>query len=446
MLLAPTAHLRTLRTLRRLATLSALACSAVALSACGGGSRVKPYEPQRMVSFGDENSLIDSFTEATLSKLHKTDGVTAGSVKGLVYTLNTVAVGPIDGNALGVYYVCANSSSASYTACNSSNATGGSVTAISGDDWYEDPDFANRLIHVEHDTLNGTRLDALLAWNCSGSVIWTQVIAHAFHLGYAGTTSAPGACPTDSYTGAVTYATYGAKIADTVSQVNSHLGELGNGTLVTIMAGQWDVLELNQSVTNGSTDINSALADIIGRADNLIGAIQAITNAGAKVVVAFTPDLGESPKAYAASANGPSGNLYRLAYALNNRLYQLGNDRVIPKLGRVVAIVDPYTLTNTTTRSTAYVYGAAICPPEAVASSASAPTPVLLQDPVGNAVTRLGTPGYTDESAVKYCNTSGSTTLPSNYTSYMWADSVHFSPLGHGSIGSLAYSRASNQF
>jgi hypothetical protein len=169
--------------------------------------------------------------------------------------------------------------------------------------------------------------------------------------------------------------------------------------------------------------------------------VQAITNAGGKVIVSFTPDLGESPKAYALGIQGVDGALYKLTLALNNRLYQLGNNQVIPKQGRVVAIVNPETLTDVNTRSDGYVYGAALCP--AVDTSSATTSPRTLVDPLGRKVLTVAS-GDEEYAAVKYCTTSSS--LAGSISTYMWADPIHFAPLGHSLIGSTGYSRASNQF
>jgi hypothetical protein len=48
-------------------------------------------------------------------------------------------------------------------------------------------------------------------------------------------------------------------------------------------------------------------------------------------------------------------------------------------------------------------------------------------------------------SNVKYCNTLN-TTLQGSTSTYIWADQIHFAPLGHSLIGALGYSRSSNQF
>ncbi len=427
--------------LRRFASLMALASTALALNGCGGGDRVSAFKPERMVSFGDENSLIDSYTDASL--LAPDGTVSTGGMKGLVYTVNTMA-------GVAVNAICSDTTvptgTTPYTACDSNNGnTSLTFGTSSQTQWFVRPDSANILTQVLHDTTLQTRRDLLFTWNCSGNVIWTQVIAHAFKLGYSSYNGAVGQCPTDGYANAVTYAGYKHRIGQVVAQINSHMGELGSGTLVTIMAGQWDVLDMYDQVSNNTRSLESAQAELKNRANNLISAVQAITNAGGKVVVAFTPDLGESPKAYGLASHGKDSVLYKLTNALNNQLYQLGNNQVIPKQGRVVAIVNPETLTDVNTRSTSYTYGAALCPAvDSNDNTSTTASTTSLKDPLGRNVLTTSA-GYDADAAVKYCNTSNSTLAGSTGT-YMWADHIHFGPLGHSLIGSTGYTRANNQF
>jgi outer membrane lipase/esterase len=429
---APTSHSPALR---RIAALTALACSALALNGCGGGSRATAYQPSRMVSFGDENSLIDTFTA---SNLFAADGTTQATMKGLLYTVNTVV-------AVTNGYICPETGVAtSYTACTSSNGNVSSTWATNSvSQWFVETGLANVLTNVQHDTTNNTRKDIDYAWSCSSSVLWTQYIAHAYGMGYANYGGATGQCPSDNYSNAVTHAAYGAKAADVATQITSHLSEITNSsTLSTVMAGQWDILELYAQVKAGTKTQDAAEAELRDRADTLAAAIINAINQGAKVVVALTPDLGESPLAY---TDGKTAELAALTKAFNEQLYinNLAVSSKVPKGGRVVAGVNPETMTNTTTRSTSYVYAPyLLCP--AVDSNDATTSTTSLTDPVGNKVT-TATTGYDAYAAVKFCNTA-TTTLASTAGTYMWADQIHFSPLGHSLIGALGYSRSSNQF
>jgi outer membrane lipase/esterase len=435
---APTTHSPALR---RIAALTALACSALALNGCGGGSRATAYQPTRMVSFGDENSLIDTFTA---SNLLAPAGSTQATLKGLVYTVNTVL-------ATTTGYLCADATTATanspYIPCTSSIGVAPYVSSTwtynGVSQWFVDAALASTVTNVQHDNSTQRRVDIDYSWSCPSSVLWTQYIAHAYGIGYANYNGATGQCPSDNYSNAVTYAAYGARAEAVAAQINNHLSEITNSsTLSTVMAGQWDILDLYAQVKAGTKTQADAEAELRGRADTLAAVIINAINQGAKVVVALTPDLGESPLAY---TDGKTVELKALARAFNDQLYinNLAVSSKVPKGGRVVAGVNPETMTNTTSRSTSYVYAPSLlCP--AVDTSSASTSPQTLKDPLGNAVT-TATTGYDAYAAVKYCNTID-TTLAGSTSTYMWADQIHFSPLGHSLIGALGYSRSSNQF
>ena len=73
----------------------ALACSAaglaMGLTACGGGSRNSFFAPNRIVSFGDENSAFSDFTSTTLKR---PDGTTGATVRGFTYTVQSAVTDP----------------------------------------------------------------------------------------------------------------------------------------------------------------------------------------------------------------------------------------------------------------------------------------------------------------------------------------------------------------
>jgi phospholipase/lecithinase/hemolysin len=394
---------------RRIAAAVALASAALALGGCGGGSRAADYKPSRMVSFGDENSTIESYAGA----LKDSTGA-QGTMKGLVYTVNTVA---------STTLVCADSTSPNFVQCATSN--GGTLGTVTSTDYLVFSS-ANIMSMLQHDGTNQMETDVV--YSCTSSNIWIQVVAHDFHLGYSSYNGSTGLCPTDAYAGAVSYATFGAKAADVVTQINSHLGELDSSVLVTVMAGQNDILELFDQVKAGSITQASAEAELKNRAASLAAAIKAIMGTGAKVVLALTPDLGESPYAYQ-QTDANRAILSDLLDTFNNYLYvnELGTTS-----GRLLAGVNPETYTDPNTRSSTYTYNAAVCPMGTT----------TLTRPDG---TSPDASEITDYSAVKYCNSYYST-LNGSTSYYVWADQIHYAPLGHTWIGSAAYSRASDQF
>ena len=46
----------------------AAAVTALALVACGGGTRVEDYHPNRIIAFGDEYSVIEAATAASAAE------------------------------------------------------------------------------------------------------------------------------------------------------------------------------------------------------------------------------------------------------------------------------------------------------------------------------------------------------------------------------------------
>ena len=63
-------------------------CAAAVLSACGGGDRVESYEPQRLLAFGDELSLIDDATVVTGTNTVTGAPTSSGAGNGVKYTVN----------------------------------------------------------------------------------------------------------------------------------------------------------------------------------------------------------------------------------------------------------------------------------------------------------------------------------------------------------------------
>jgi lysophospholipase L1-like esterase len=402
-----------LRPTLRQAGLVALACSAsLMLYGCGGGNRAKDYAPDRVVSFGDENSAIEPFTSANLR-----DGSTNQStLKGLTYTAN---VATIDSSL-----VCADTTNGntggSPAACAAALANVAFPSPAATIKGYQLSTNVVTVIETGTDTVSNTTVlqrSAAHGYFCNSTTIWIQAVAHNFGKGYQS------ACPVD-YAGAQTYATAGAKVADVAAQVAAHRGELGSGVLVTLMAGQNDITEVFEAVKAGTMTEASAQTELANRAAALAGTVQDVISTGAKVVLALTPDLSESPYGY---ASGNQALLATLTHLFNDTLYisKLGNVS-----GRNLAGVNPVSYTNTGTRSTSYVYSPALCDLSLV-TRPDGSTPISTDADYG--------------SRVKYCN---------NYTyvsggsvsTYMWADDKHFAPLGHGLIGTAAATRVANQF
>jgi len=407
----------------RLLGLAAVVCSALTLVGCGGGSRAKDYAPSRMVSFGDENS---AFTNVTLK-----DEIGADiPLVGLAYTVNSVGL-------LSSPIACSYAGGLTPAPCvtdygGTFDAETGASIERRGYIRYAVANYPGQSVTFpstvtvfekghDHDTSASLQRTWDRAYICTANNNWVQVVAAAFGFGF------PNSCGNRS--GAVSHARNGDKVADIVAQVATYRNELGDGVLVTLMGGQNDILEQYDNI-KAATDKDAAKAaainELTARAVQLAGAVNTIVASGAKVIVALTPDLGQSP--YAVTENA-SALLTELTDAFNNTLYidQIARNQT----GRDVAGVNAKPYTDPLTRSTSYVYNAGAC------DSA-------LTKPFANEVSPPA-PTSKPGDLVQYCTSDA---LVSGTTSavYMWADAIHLAPVGHGLIGSVAYSRASNQF
>jgi hypothetical protein len=426
-------------TLRR-AGLVALACSAALLSACGGGNRAQDYYPNNIVSFGDENSAIVTYDSSTYTggspNLTDQSGQPTKLV-GRVYTVNTVGYTlPLTCSLSG------SSATLPYTACPSSTGvTLGTPVTDSNDVVFTGSDggYGTYVTRFRYDGTNQQTYNMIDS--CNASTIWVQVIAHSFGKGYQNQ------CPTDVMTGAMTYAAYGARIADVVNQVAAHRSELGSGVLVTLMVGQWDVLDVYQQVKAGTPE-QTGISTVISRAQQLSDLVDSIVATGAQVVLAAVPDLGTSPlSASEASINGAyPGFLTDLTVAFNNKLVtSVGRNHY----GNQVAVVEPATFSNAATGDPTYVYNAPACDPTKTylpgTNTVTHTGQLAPEDYFGNA-----SQPYT---SVLFCNSatdpvSGQTWLDPNTVNqvYMWADQIHLSATGHSLLGSTGAALAANNF
>jgi hypothetical protein len=432
-------------TLRRFA-LVALACSAVMLQGCGGGNRAKAYQPGALVAFGDENSMYaPDYTSATLNPA----GSTAKSIQGLIYTVNPTVVGVVVDSATatfatgGAYYctdatpttLCA--TSALLTNVSTFDSTNASAHSYKFDS-INSGEVSNTVTTISLSSgtstsdapLPGLKQTVDTVYQCDASSLWIQAIAHNFGFGFNDK------CPRDR-AGAKTYAEYEATVAMVAAQVANHRAELGSGVLVTMMAGQKDIMTAytayKTAVANGTapeTAQANAIASLQGAAVVLSDAVQNALGTGAKVVLSLVPDLGESPLVLSAAtaASENQAVLKALTKAFNDKVFSVLAQNAPD--GRKLAFVEPVLFTNPSTRSSSYVYGEALCD----MANIKRPDGITVASGDGDYAQRL-----------KFCTSKSFVTSGSTAT-YMWADSTHFAPLGHLLIGSAGATRAANQF
>ncbi len=386
------------RLVRRLGVV-ALACASVVLASCGGGDRKSYFTPDRIVSFGDENSAIASDTSSNL--LDSSFPGVATDLSGLTYTAKAVVT--------SASVVCAYDNSQA-RACSSDNG----VTFTSAGTTYRVPTGLNWVIKFEVDAGPTNQRTTVVDYACDATSTWVQIVARAYGKGYTSQ------CAQDTRGGAVSYAALGAKTADVIAQINAHRGELNSNTVVTIMVGQNDILEQYQAIQGSTQTEAGAIAELQARAASMASAVRDVIGTGAKVVLALTPDLGQTPLAVGAGTTTLMTNLVR---AYNDRLYITGLGNVS---GRSLAGINPESLTKPGTRSNAYQYATPLCDAAAVLR------------PDG------GAPADDDEKLL-FCTSQYYTSGAASNTA-IWADAKRPAPLLHNLIGVTVFNRAYEQF
>lgn len=317
----------------------ALCAALVTLAGCGGGTQVERFVPNRILSFGDENNVINQDT-------------TAGQV-GAKYTVNAFTL----------------------------DSAGNATTTI----------------------------------NCAADPLWIQSVAGAFNLVFA---ECPGTATTTS--GQI-LAQAGADVAAVQTQVDNFLatGQFTSKDIVTIMAGQNDLLALYAQYPTTSADDLATLATARGKA--LADVANRIAVTGAKVIITRIPDLGFSPFAKsedAANGAGRAALLTRLTTAFNVSMQlNLIND------GHLIGLVFGDAVVQSLVQFPA-AYGlvnvdSAVCQNPAVSALLGCTTSSLIATPdaAGNTVTA---------------------------TDYLWAGNWQLGPTAQSSIGASAASRAVN--
>lgn len=395
---------------RRLARAGvAMAAAATLLTACGGGDQVKEFQATKLVSFGDENSALVEVSVGGAGAVT--------TIKGLKYGVNSVGLlrtaVPSDNT------VAADSAQPAWLNFPTSAPVAGSLTltAASNGSYVVLQDFVLNSAFTDGKPNADLTVRYLYTYYCSDYPLWIQSLARNYGLGYRDQ------CPTESGSGAVTYAAAGATVADTAAQFAAHRGEIGAGSLATIMAGQNDILAAYAQVKAGTLDIEVAKRDMNAQGKALAAVINDIYNTGAHVLFVKLPNLGFSPLARADGSLGQD-RLRELTLALNNGLLtNVRND------GLRIGLVNFYDRTFDIDRRP-NDYG--------VSDMASAVCKSTVYRPDGSAVTPA-VPAAPGGDQLLYCNTL---TLDRSAETFFWSDSVNLSPRAHAYLAELAYRRA----
>jgi predicted small secreted protein len=210
-----------------------------------------------------------------------------------------------------------------------------------------------------------------------------------------------------------------------LSQQVANQGDLNARDMVTVMIGNYDIIELYERSQAGMSNAD-ALAEAQRRGGHLADKVNAILKTGARALVFTIPDLSHSPYAVNAAKTNPgaTAQLANLTYEFNAYL-------------------------RTNIDATAYDgrnYGLVLAD-DIVAAMAKTPS-TYLNAPSATTVAacnNLPDGGSADDiaSAVLTCDT---TTLVDGAASntHLWASDRHLGPNAHSRIGSQAVARAAN--
>ncbi len=393
------------------------------VAACGGGDRVKAFQPQQIIAFGDENSAFE--TVATSPPV--TD---IGTMKGLTYTISYVAVESAYCQPGSTPLVCTTpaplvGSGAEFALTGSDTYTRSTLFPAGVDD--------RKVLEIKQGTWSvppsgpATPIDLQIArsYFCTPVVStyagnWVQVLASSLgsNLSFGGDY-----CSQDTGN-AQSYAQWGAKVDDVRTQFNNHRGGLRDGVLVTMLAGQNDIMAAYG--TYRTTDQAAGLVLMRTKGAQLGAIINDIVATGARVVYLTVPNMGLAPAAAADPAYARD-----LTKAFNSGYQEVGGlELTVQTNGHKIVKVDGYTQIN----NIAVSYPAtAACNPVATAVKAPNGAAVSTLDPAQQARALL-------------LNCASDNLVPgATLLSHLWADDQHLSPVGHNGLAALAVARVRDQ-
>jgi outer membrane lipase/esterase len=378
---------------RRLRLLSAAIVMGLGLAACGGGTQVSKFTPSKILSFGDELSFLGSQT------------VQSQTLVGQKYGVNYVYTDQ-------VYYTAASTSPVTDTtllATVAAETYGAPVT-------YSSDSSALRFIKAETSTTLATnQRQTRVLWDCATEArLWMQILANGYGLGYSS------ACPTDR-SGAYTYAQIGAKSADVIAQLNAHRADMTSSTLVTVLAGQNDIIEQLAVYRATPGQLAAIKATLKTRGEVLGQAVNALLPTGARFLIVTPPDLGKAP---GAGSDGTA--LTEMTQAFVDGFTGLSG---VTNDGTKIGLVKAFDLVKDIHNNPS-AYG------------------MNVLERACNTAGLVQADGITPSTSLLDCTYSITTPVRNNlvagaalYT-HLWASDFVLAPGGQARIGSLAYSRA----
>lgn len=169
--------------------------------------------------------------------------------------------------------------------------------------------------------------------DCAAQPIWVQSVAAIYGFVFAECNPQAVAVPQ-----AVMRAEAGARVDDLVVQVNTQLaaGGVGGRTLVTVLVGAHDVIDLYGLYPD--TGREALLDQARLRGEQVAAQVNRLVGAGARVIVSTVPDMGLTPFALAQKAAHTDIDRARLLTDLTTELNAGIRTRIVND-GRVVGLV-----------------------------------------------------------------------------------------------------------
>jgi outer membrane lipase/esterase len=244
--------------------------------------------------------------------------------------------------------------------------------------------------------------------------VWTQAVASGYGMVFAECNQAAALT-----TAAVMKATVGAKVADVAAAVAAYQATtvFTPQTLVTLMAGQHDILAAYTAYNAGTLGRAAAKTQVAAVGKTLGALVNSIANlgSGARVLYATPPNLGYSPYAAAEVTRTGDGDRAALLRELTLSFTEALRTAVLND-GRYAALITGDELTISLSDATKLAVNG-------LTNTTDAACTVAL-------------PGCTTATLVSGAASVG--------TTYLWADAQHPSVLFQGRVGAAALNRARN--
>jgi len=432
------------------AVAASLAVAAL-VSGCGGGDKVKAFQPTQVIVFGDENGAFDdSFAPGSATPPLVALGST--TFKSSRYTINLVTQAAslycqintgveqvTDCPTTPTDQVIPLSTVASFTASTvaSDSLFTAQVSSTTGQQFVGAVIKGNLTLTSSATTTAYFVADRYFDCSPGASAYagnWAQYLAYV--LGSGLSLGGSDQCSQDTGNG-ISHAFWSAKVDDVVTQLDTTFrGELHDGVLVAVLVGQNDIVAAYKEVlaTPQTLTRENALIRMREKGQALGEAIKRIPATGARVVFLTVPDMGKAPQAI---LDGQTTLASDLTHAFNEGYNNIGGLVLgaASQQGHKIVKVDGYSQIN------------ALAPSYPTAAACDAPADIKMLD--GTAIATAIPATVTDADLRAKASLLNCTNLTlidgANINSHLWADGWHLAPVGHVSLGALAVSRVRDQ-